>query len=176
MPGRPDRTVIVRDHRDGGVTSTALYSPCGSYRYLLTRTWAPDLPTLLAVLLNPSTATEAQGDPTADRCLRRARAAGYGSLRIANLFALRATDPRALRDAADPVGPETDAVLTQAAAGAARILCAWGNHGVLLGRATQVRALLQACGRPLCHLGQTLQGLPVHPLYIAADRPMRDWA
>jgi hypothetical protein len=171
-----DGAVIARGHQGDGVTSTALYSPCGGYRYLLTRTWAPDLPTLLAVLLNPSTATEAQGDPTADRCLRRARAAGYGSLTIANLFALRATDPRALRRSADPVGPENDLALSQAAGTADRILCAWGNHGALQDRGLQVRAQLWASGRPLCHLGLTRHGQPVHPLYIAADRPMQDWA
>jgi hypothetical protein len=62
-------------------------------------------------MLNPSTATEVQNDPTVERCERRARALGFGAFRVLNIFAWRATDPRDMRAAADPVGPENDAAI-----------------------------------------------------------------
>ncbi|WP_116133080.1 DUF1643 domain-containing protein [Tropicimonas sp. IMCC34043] len=158
--------MITRRHVRGDAVSTAVYSDCGAYRYALTRVWAPDAPRLLYVMLNPSTATEERNDPTIERCERRARALGYGGLRACNLFALRATDPRDLRAASAPVGPDNDAALRDAAIWADAVLCAWGVHGAHRGRDAEVAALLGASNRPLLCLGTTQAGLPRHPLYV----------
>lgn len=157
--------MIVRTHHAHGTRSTALYSPCGLYRYALTRDWGPG-PRWLFVMLNPSTATEVRNDPTVERCERRARALGAGGFAVANLFAFRATDPRAMRAGADPVGPGNDAALADLAGRADAILCAWGAHGAHLGRGRAVAAGLRATGRPLLHLGLTACGEPRHPLYV----------
>ncbi|HRK24635.1 MAG TPA: DUF1643 domain-containing protein [Beijerinckiaceae bacterium] len=106
---------VTRRFRKGDADSEALYSPCGAYRYLLTRRWGEG-GLLLYVMLNPSTATEERNDPTIERCERRARMLRHGGLAVANLFGFRATYPADLRAAPDPVGPENDAVLMQAAA------------------------------------------------------------
>jgi len=50
--------MITRDFLKGDARSTAVYSDCERYRYLLTRIWTPDAPRALFVMLNPSTATE----------------------------------------------------------------------------------------------------------------------
>ena len=86
--------MITRTHLKGDADSVAVYSPCERYRYLLTRVWDGAGPRALFVMLNPSTATEFQNDPTVERCERRARALGFGAFRVANIFAFRATDPR----------------------------------------------------------------------------------
>ena len=67
----------------------ALFSPCKKYRYRLWREWSDEVPAVF-VMLNPSTADEIVNDPTVERCERRARAMGFGGLRVANIFALRA--------------------------------------------------------------------------------------
>ena len=67
-------------------------------------------------MLNPSTATEVQNDPTVERCERRARALGFGAFRVTNIFAFRATDPKVMRAEADPVGPANDAAIRDSAA------------------------------------------------------------
>jgi hypothetical protein len=117
-------------------------------------------------MLNPSTATERQNDPTVERCERRARALGFGGFQVANIFAFRATDPRRMRAAPDPVGPDNDAAIREAAIRADRIICAWGGHGAHLDRGRAVERMLRATGRPLHALGLTRDGQPRHPLYI----------
>ncbi len=167
--------MIVREAVKGDAPSAAVYSDCELYRYTLTREWAPERGRLLCVMLNPSTATEAQNDPTVERCERRARALGYGAFRVCNIFAYRATDPKVMRAVADPVGPDNDAAIEESAAWADRILCAWGSHGAHRGRGPAVERLLRATGRPLCHLGLTRDGHPRHPLYVAYATQPSDW-
>jgi hypothetical protein len=166
--------MITRQFTKGDAQSEAVYSDCEAYRYLLTRVWGPG-PKALFVMLNPSTATEVQNDPTVERCERRARALGFGAFRVTNIFAFRATDPRVMRAAADAVGPANDAAIRDSAGWADRIICAWGNHGLHLGRGARVEALLRATGAPLSHLGLTDAGQPRHPLYVGYARQPEPW-
>ncbi|MBS1301896.1 DUF1643 domain-containing protein [Loktanella sp. SALINAS62] len=167
--------LIHRHHTAAdGTLSAAVYSPCESYRYRLTRVWG-DAATLCFVMLNPSTATERANDPTIARCETRARAAGFGGLRIVNLFAFRATDPRALKRATAPIGPTNDRALLNACAGAGRVVAGWGVHGAHQDRATQVRALLRDSAISLHTLGLTKHGHPRHPLYVAYATQPEPW-
>lgn len=166
--------MITRRHEADGTRSEALYSDCEVYRYLLRRDWGEG-GRLLYILLNPSTATEARNDPTIERCERRARAEGFGGFAVANVFAFRATDPRELKRAGEPVGAANDAILAEAAVDAAMILCGWGAHGGHLGRGDAVARLLRAGGHPLWHLGLTKAGQPRHPLYIGYARRPEPW-
>lgn len=167
--------MITRQFQKGDAASEAVYSPCERYRYLLTRVWNPAGPKALFVMLNPSTATEYQNDPTVERCERRARALGFGAFRVTNIFAYRATDPKVMRAQADPVGPANDAAIRDSAPWADRIICAWGSHGAHLDRGRRVEALLRETGRPLWHLGLTQAGQPKHPLYIGYERQPEPW-
>lgn len=164
--------MIRRAHQKGDAASEAIYSDCETYRYALTREWGKG-PRLLWVMLNPSTASELANDPTVERCERRSRGLGYGGFRVVNLFALRATDPRRLRQVADPVGPQNGAALVEAADWADAILCGWGRDGALFGQDRAVMPLLRQSGKAICHLGLTQAGQPKHPLYIGyAVQPM----
>jgi hypothetical protein len=149
--------------------SGAIFSPCGQYRYRLWRTWNAHRPTITFVMLNPSTADDARNDPTVERCQRRAQAMGYGGLRVANVFALRSTDPAALYAAEDPVGPDNDAAILALAGEAALVVCAWGTHGQLRGRGQAVLRLLRSAGARAHHLGLNADGTPKHPLYVGYD-------
>ena len=168
--------MIERHFTKGDAVSSAVYSDCDAYRYLLTRVWDPAGRRALFVMLNPSTATEMQNDPTVERCERRARALGFGAFRVTNIFAYRATDPRVMRAQADPVGPANDTAIRDSAENwADRIICAWGTHGAHLDRGAQVESLLRATGRPLFTLGLSKGGHPKHPLYIAYDQQPEPW-
>lgn len=164
--------MITRVYQKGDAASTAVYSDCERYRYVLTRVWAPGAKALF-IMLNPSTATEYQNDPTVERCERRARALGFGAFRVTNIFAFRATDPRVMRAQADPVGPENDAAILGSVTWADQVICAWGSHGAHLNRGAAMTALLRQARTPLYHLGLTQAGAPKHPLYIGYDvQPM----
>lgn len=172
---RYHRYMITRTHQKGDAASVAEYAPCLTWRYSLTRVWNPAGGRVLFVMLNPSTATEIQNDPTVERCERRARALGFGAFRVCNIFAFRATDPRVMRAAADPIGPRNDAAILAGADWAGTVICAWGMHGAHLGRGLQAGTLLRATGKPLHHLGLSKAGFPKHPLYISYDRQPEPW-
>lgn len=149
----------------------ATISPCGLYRYELTRQWG-DGPILEFIMLNPSTADGSEDDPTIRRCVGFAVAWGYGSIVVRNLYAFRATDPSALRQADDPIGPEnlrylsaTDADFTVAAWGANPAATIWWG-----GTATKTLT-----GRKLFCLGTTKSGSPRHPLYVPSRQTPVAW-
>ncbi|WP_415182156.1 DUF1643 domain-containing protein [Phaeovulum sp.] len=167
--------MITRHHLKGDAQSTAVYSDCERYRYALTRTWDSKRGKALFIMLNPSTATETQNDPTVERCERRARALGFGAFRVTNIFAFRATDPKVMRAQDDPVGSKNDGAICESLPWADQIICAWGAHGAHLGRGAVVEALLRRLGTPLFHLGLTKAGAPKHPLYISYDRQPEPW-
>ncbi len=167
---------ITRQHKDLLRQSWAVYSDCERYRYTLRREWDSGARRVTFVMLNPSTATEVQNDPTVERCERRARAMGYGAFQVVNIFAFRATDPADMRRAGDPIGPANDAAILQAAAWADRIICAWGTHGAHMGRGAQVAQMLLAQGHLLHHLGLAKGGAPKHPLYIGYNVQPMEWA
>ncbi|MEX0370228.1 MAG: DUF1643 domain-containing protein [Tateyamaria sp.] len=158
--------MIVRTHTKGDAPSTAVYSDCERYRYSLTRVWDDSGRRVNFVMLNPSTATEVQNDPTVERCERRARALGYGSFAVTNIFAWRDTDPKAMRAASDPIGPDNDDAIRDRAHWAADVIAAWGTHGAHLNRGFHVSQLLRRVDRPLYHLGLSKEGHPKHPLYL----------
>lgn len=150
----------------------ATFSPCRTYRYSLLRQWEPDKGRVLFIGLNPSTADETQDDPTIRRCVGYAKAWGYGGICMANLFAYRATDPRDMKAAADPIGPDTDWSLGVLASEAGLVVAAWGAHGCYLGRGEKVRRMLS----PLHYLRLTKDGSPGHPLYLPACLTPQVWA
>lgn len=150
---------------DGGAT----LSSCKTYRYHLWRDAGGRAGPLLFVLLNPSTADAKEDDPTILRCLERARRWGYTTLDVVNLFALRSTDPGALVTAADPVGPNNDAHILEAAVRATTVICGWGSNSPRPERAAEVLALLRRVGKTPMALKINADGNPAHPLYLSYD-------
>jgi hypothetical protein len=143
----------------------AEFSPCRTWRYSLTRLWTQDKPYALFIGLNPSTATETVDDPTIRRCIGFAKSWGYGGMVMGNLFAFRATNPRDMMAAEDPIGPENDTWLIELTAKAGIIIAAWGGYGSFMDRDKHAVVLM-----PVLHcLGKTKAGLPRHPLYIRRD-------
>ena len=158
---------------------SAVFSPCRRYRLLLERIVGPSPRTANFIMLNPSTADEEENDPTIRRCMDFTRRLGCGRLLVTNLFAVRATSPKDMLAADDPVGEENDRYVKKAAQIAhniyaeafneqnGHIICAWGAHG---GYMDQDLTVLGWIGHyPLQALGVTKSGQPRHPLYLRAD-------
>lgn len=159
--------MMLKDNR-----RTAEISECGTYRYRLSRTWDTERETVAFVMLNPSTADATDDDPTLTRCINYAKDWGYGSLVVANLFALRSTSPDNLARHPDPVGPENDRYLRAVCDEAETVVAAWGTDGDLYDRESEVADLLDG---DLYALDTTKQGHPNHPLYQPKDAEPTRW-
>lgn len=165
---------------------TAELSPCGLYRYRLSRplpaTLAPTGPAVF-VMLNPSTADATQDDPTVRRCRGFAERMGATELVIVNLYAYRTLSPRALEAAraagVDVVGPANDETIAAAArfavSAGGTVVAAWGAHPLAELRAGHVADLLTAHGATMLALEVTATGAPRHPLYLRADLEPTPW-
>lgn len=164
----PEDLVLEDDEWDG-MLATAVMDESRTYRYLLTRIWDTSRPAMTVLMLNPSTADHRQNDPTITRLAGEkgfARRFGMGGIVVVNLFALRSTNPRALRDHTDPVGPHNDPFIRQAAGQGGLVVAAWGAGGVLHDRGRQVTGALSRAGISLTAFGVTSTGQPRHPLYL----------
>jgi hypothetical protein len=126
-------------------------------------------------MLNPSTADATQDDPTIRRCLGFAKRLGYDAIVVGNVYAYRATDPAALRTAADPFGPHNAVHLFCIAGDCDAIVCAWGGNLLDPGHGRRTAEILTRGGANLACLGTTKSGQPKHPLYLAANTPLVDW-
>lgn len=161
----PEGLVLEDDEWDG-MLATAVMDDTRTYRYLLTRIWDTSTQPMVWVMLNPSTADAMEDDATIRRCVGFARREHCGGIAVVNLFALRSTNPRALRDHPDPIGPHNDAFLRQATSSLGPVVAGWGAGGVLGGRAATVTRTLTAAGVQMRALGVTSTGQPRHPLYL----------
>lgn len=141
------------------------------YRYQLWRTWTPEKPIALFLMLNPSTATHLVLDPTLRRCKAYARQWGFGGFEVLNLFAWRATNPKDMKAAPDPIGPHNDNVIRartrEVFTSGGVIVAGWGEHGKFKQRGHHVRVALIEFGIHLHYLKLTQKGEPTHPLYLS---------
>ena len=133
------------------------------YRYALWRRWDEDSADYAMFIgLNPSTADEAEDDPTIRRCIQFAKDWGYSGLCVTNLFAFRATDPKVMKQVVEPVGDKNDQWLSECGLHAKVVVAAWGSHGVHRNRDAVVKRLIPE----LHYLRLTKEGHPGHPLYL----------
>lgn len=160
----------IVDHERTG----AEFSPCRTHRYVLWRRWG-DVKSenlMMVIGLNPSTADETEDDPTIRRCIRFAKDWGYDGLIMMNAYGFRATDPRDMQAASDPIGPGNDEAFMRYRSQVSMIIAAWGVH-CSLEREAQV---CKNIDRQIHCLGKTKHGRPKHPLYIRADvKPELFW-
>lgn len=152
--------------------SDALLSPCGRYRYWLTRSWDASLPQLVWVMLNPSTADASLDDPTIRRVRSFTAREGCGSFCVLNLFAFRATKPNDVwRAGADAIGPENGRYIADLTWGRP-VVCAWGADPNASKRAREVAIVVRHRAMTTYCLGLTQKGAPRHPLFARGDAKM----
>lgn len=161
-----------------GVGRSAVISDCEQYRYMLARELRPGINprTLMWVMLNPSTADAYEDDPTIRRCVGFARTWNYDRVTVANLFAYRATDPRALLGRGnDIIGPRCDDWIKRLANEATIIVAAWGRWGQHFpARVERVKNIVRRYD--VNALGFTRDGKhPLHPLMQPADAQLTRW-
>jgi hypothetical protein len=156
----------------GGVTSafSQVLSNDAVYEYRADRWWAEG-PRLAFVGCNPSLITWRAGarlDPTSANCEAIARRDGYAGVTMLNLWALRSTDPRELRDHPDPIGPGWAEAFDESVRDVDFVVGAWGTAPfgagtrVARGRIAEVVDHLVELGSEVRCVGQTADGEPRH--------------
>jgi hypothetical protein len=158
---------------------TAQISPDGMYRYTLWRTtqvpgWGKGH--LVWVMLNPSTADATEDDPTIRRVTTFTQRFGYKWAVVLNLYAYRATSPKDMLAADDPVGPDNDFWISRCLQQSQCVVCAWGanaNRDRVLEFLNQVEYLPSI---QLRCLGVNANGSPKHPLYVPGNTELQQWS
>lgn len=169
MPNAIMKTTPETKHGSGW----AIFDQSEAYRYTLGRKWGDGNRRVCFCLLNPSTADASVLDPTLTRCYGYAKRWGFDAMDVTNVFALRSTDPKGLRDVEDPIGPLNDEHILKLAQEADLVVVGWGTHAWLNHRHSRVMELLSDVCEMTC-LGITKDGYPKHPLYLRKDlEPVR---
>lgn len=150
----------------------AVFSPCGTWRYVLYRRFSQEVRRIVTFcLLNPSTATANVNDPTIKRCIEYSKLWGFDLMYIANIFAFRSTDPKNLKGHLPEyvIGPHNDRFLRGMALKSEFVVAGWGKDGKLYGRGKQVIDMLTAINCNVMALHVNGDGTPGHPLYLKGD-------
>jgi hypothetical protein len=142
---------------------SAVFSPCGRYRYRLTRREERRGPRLGVCMANPSYASSFINDHTITKVEGFAERWGYGPITICNLFAFMSTDPAGMYAAADPVGPDNDAHLAVTFENCEDIFVGWGDIGLYRDRDRAVMNWIRMGGLSAFCIGTTKAGAPLHP-------------
>lgn len=166
---------------------TARLSPCGTYRWTLTRAW-DGRPMLLVVMFNPSWADDSLDDPTITLLCHIAAHNGFGGIVVVNGIPLRSSSPGPAVEMTrwDVVGEWSDrdrlqdnlAVIQAEVARAGAVLLAWG---ALADRCPEwfdrvqevIREVLPLSSELYC-LGKTAGGYPKHPLARGKHKVRKD--
>jgi len=171
----------------------ATISPCGSYRYDLTRQAGLDCPCVrcatlfdkpvahlnadfvLWVCANPSLTDAKIDDATERRGWGFTSAWGYTKMVFVNVNPYRSTDPKQTRIPGQLIIDHNEGFLIRHALEASLIICTWGTiaHKEL---ADRVQHHLSTVAPEKLHtLGLTKGGVPKHPLYLPKGSKPQLW-
>lgn len=161
------------DKQGIGMKRWARFSPCGRYRYELGRDWNRNLPRVLFIGVNPSTADAYKDDLTVKKWIGFCKLWGCGSFVALNLFAYKATKIVDLHKAEEPIGVvENELTLASYIESGleSTLVCCWGDEGTWLKRDSQF--LEKYNHHTLYCLGRTKAGNPRHPSRLAYATPL----
>lgn len=154
------------------------------YRYTLGRQIDLNVASsVLWVMLNPSTADDTMDDPTIRKCKGFTSRWGHGSLKVVNLWPVRATNPKDLFSHDDPCGSilwQTHAV-EMACFGLSHrggvVVYAWGANAdkMQTPSSVDIDEVVRRHGLTPMALGYTKSGQPRHPLMLSYDTPLEVW-
>jgi len=185
-----------RAKKEDDPVRTAMFSDDMRHRFYLDITWDINLPPMICIGLNPSTADHNKDDPTLRKVQGFAKRWHCGGVRMLNVYTYRSTDPKGLKQVSDPViesigldlardipahyiGFLVRDVCKKHHGRPIITLCAWGTKGG--DQAEKVRDTLMDCLNSgflvdtTC-LRTTKDGHPEHPLYVPFDVQPKSWS
>lgn len=146
------------------MTKGAVLSDCEIYRYQLWRIWDKNKPTILFIMLNPSTADDNEDDNTIKKCIRYATKWGYGGFYVGNLYAFRSKARSVLKTVLNPIGEDNEMNLLKLSKKCDKTVCAWGNEE---GRPERIFSKFK--NLHYLKINKDKEKTPAHPLYLNGD-------
>lgn len=143
------------------VIKSAEFSPCGKYRYVLSRVWAPELKQAMCIGLNPSKAGSEKNDPTINILIATLSKLGYGGFKMVNLYSCITSKPNKIFDFENPEASHWAWIQTTAMTVQDVIFC-WGAFPHAVVRAKKMKALFP---NAKC-FGHNADGSPMHPMFL----------
>src|SRR5438132_10911379 len=125
-------------------THGAEFSKCGKYRYKLFRIWNRELPLVMAIGLNPSTANANKNDQTINYLILMLTKLGYGGFYMMNCWPYIASKPELLMR--NEITDEwNDNIITITANECQDVIFCWGNFKIIreTGRDKQLIKMFQ---------------------------------
>ena len=140
-------------------------SPCGKYRYWLSREWDNTLATMLMIGLHPSKCDYTEDTRTVNKCVAIAKNNGCGRLFIANVFPLKVKKGKKpdryelRRETAVVAETNKQIIVSLAKKSGDLIICAWGSKAGYEGTSERITRSLEVDYEINC-LGLTNSGFP----------------
>ncbi len=154
--------------------SGAVFAEDRTHRLYLWRRWNTNLPWIMFIGLNPSTADERLNDPTVRRCIGFAEKWGYGGIFMCNVFTLVSSDPKKL-NTEPPLVMGVNLAMRVIRRRSEKAVAAWGGLIVKVrGWEDRVDRITQDLA-PLHCLGLTKQDHPRHPLYLPGNTELEEF-
>lgn len=132
----------------------ATFSECAKYKFALWRIWENELPKIMFIGLNPSTATEKDNDHT-----------GYGGFYMLNLFPFITPYPKELKECSSEALLKNDTIIEQYGKVSEQVFFAWGAFKAAKERAKVIQKMFPRA----MALEINQDGTPKHPLYVAGN-------
>lgn len=158
--------------------SGADFSKCMKYRYALWRIWDRTKPLVMFIGLNPSTANEADNDPTIDSVLRITKSNGYGGFYMTNCFPIISSESKIVRDwyysLTGHYMAMNDMKLKEVSEKCDAIVFAWGNFKII--KETKRDKQLAEMFPNAQALFINKSGSPKHPLYCKSNTKFMQWS
>jgi hypothetical protein len=158
---------------------TAIFSADRVYRYRLERGVMAAGVVAAVVMVNGSDANEDSNDATVRKLIGFGQRLGWRRFIVGNKFGLVSKDIKALRSAADPIGPDNDRHLEQILRDADVHIVAWGALAklpeTLRKRWCEVVRIADRVGCDLHCIGINDDGHPRHPVMTGYDVPVTRW-
>lgn len=158
---------------------SAVFSPCGTWRYRLDRRVAERGRVAFICCVNPSYAGAEVNDQSVTKMIGFCERNNIARFMLGNKFAGIATNIKDLPKLSDPVGPDNDWHLRQMMREANIHIVGWGSLNklpeVLRKRWVSIVKMADEQGVTLHCIGTNTDRHPRHPLMTAYDVPITPW-
>lgn len=143
--------------------SDIIGSECGAYQYLRRIDLQSGNGKICVVIgLNPALEIDGVTDPAVAICGEFAKRLGYSTLVLVNLFAVQSKGAQGVPMGKDPIGPENNKWILEAAKQAHLIVAAWGDYPRIGSRVTTLLSILKPFDIHCVQANRN--GTPTHPL------------